>query len=61
MEYYLLTIRGYYGDDLYFEEKHRLRTYRDAVATCADILMKEVSSPRYMRYDVRIELTDEHR
>ncbi len=59
MEYYLLTIRGYYTDNLYFEEKHRLKTYRDAVAVSADILMKEDSSPRYVRYDVRIELTDE--
>lgn len=56
MEYYLLTIRGYYGKDLYFEEKHRLKAYRDAVAMSADILMKESSSPRYIRYDVRIEL-----
>lgn len=51
-----MTIRGYYGEDLYFEEKHRLKTYRDAVAMSADILMKESSSPRYIRYDVRIEL-----
>lgn len=56
MEYYLLTIRGYYGEDLYFEKKHRSKTYRDAVAMSADILMKESSSPRYIRYDVRIEL-----
>ena len=60
MEYYLLTIRGYYGKDLYFEEKHRLNTYRDAVAMSADILMKENPNHRYIRYDVRIELTDEH-
>lgn len=59
MEYYLLTIRGYCGEDFYFEEKHKLKTYRDAVAMSADILMKENSSLRYMRYDVRIELTDE--
>lgn len=59
MEYYLLTIRGYYGKDLYFEEKHRLKTYRDAVAMSADILMKENPNNRYMQYDVRIELTDE--
>lgn len=59
MEYYLLTIRGYYGKDLYFEEKHRLNTYRDAVAMSADILMKENPNNRYVRYDVRIELTDE--
>lgn len=59
MEYYLLTIRGYYGEDLYFEEKHRLNTYRDAVAMSADILMKENPNNRYVRYDVRIELTDE--
>lgn len=60
MEYYLLTIRGYYGEDLYFEEKHRLNTYRDAVAMSSEILMNENPSNRYMRYDVRIELTDEH-
>ena len=60
MEYYLLTIRGYYGEDLYFEEKHRLKTYRDAVAMSADILMKENPNNRYVRYDVRIELIDEH-
>ncbi len=59
MEYYLLTIRGYYGKDLYFEEKHRLNTYRDAVAMSADILMGENPNNRYVRYDVRIELTDE--
>ena len=58
MEYYLLTIRGYYGKDLYFEEKHRLSTYRNAVAMSADILMKENPNHRYIRYDVRIELTD---
>lgn len=51
-----MTIRGYYGEDLYFEEKHRLKTYRDAVAMSADILMKENPNNRYMRYDVRIEL-----
>lgn len=48
------------GEGLYFEEKYKLKTYRDAVAVSADILMKEDSSPKYMRYDVRIELTDEH-
>ena len=58
MEYYLLTIRGYYGKDLYFEEKHRLNSYRDAVAMSADILMIENPNHRYIRYDVRIELTD---
>lgn len=60
MEYYLLTIRGYYGKDLYFEEKHRLSTYRNAVAMSSEILMNEHPSNRCMRYDVRIELTDEH-
>ncbi len=59
MEYYLLTIQGYYKDLIQFEEKHRLNTYRDAVAMSADILMKENPNNRYMRYDIRIELTDE--
>lgn len=60
MEYYLLTIRGYYERDLYFEEKHRLKTYKDAVAVSADILMNENPNNGCVRYDVRIELTDEH-
>ena len=58
MEYYLLTIRGYYERDFYFEEKHMLKTYRDAVAMSADILTKENPNNRCVRYDVRIELTD---
>lgn len=58
MEYYLLTIRGYYEKDLYFEEKYRLKTYRDAVAVSADFLQNENPNNRCVRYDVRIELTD---
>lgn len=60
MSYYVLTVQGYHEDILCFEERHRLATFLDAIAKSANILEHETPNRRYMRYDVRIELTDEH-
>ena len=54
MEYYLLTIRGYYGKDLYFEEVFRFDSLKDAHAYAGRLIQSMDIDSLGDRYDIRL-------